>query len=158
MPPSWGPEPEAESASVVIEAPEFPDFDHSEAEAAEDDADAVDIGALDLEALNLVCARAPAPDGCEGAGGFPDSLPPFSLWEPGEPLMSSDPNASYPEPAGLPEPASVSELPEPPLSELWSQIEEVSFDPQLHPHADEAERGAADDVTRPASDSHPRCF
>lgn len=155
VPPSSGPELEAESASVVIEAPEFPDFDHSEMEAAEDDA--VDIGALDLEALNLVCAQAPAPDGCEGAD-FPDSLPPFSLCEPGEPLMSSDPKASHLEPAALPESAIVSGLPEPPVSELWSQIEEVSLDPQFHPHSDEAERGAADDITHPGTDSHPRCF
>ncbi|CAF97619.1 unnamed protein product [Tetraodon nigroviridis] len=135
VPPSPRQEPEAESTSVVIEAPEFPDFDHSEMEAAEDDA--VDIGALDLEAID-----------------FPPSLPPFSLCQPVEPLMSSD-MESHLEPPSLPDPMSISEFPEPPVSELWSQSEEVSLEPQSH--TDEAERGAADDVTQPAPDSHPSC-
>lgn len=134
VPPSPRQEPEAESTSVVIEAPEFPDFDHSEMEAAEDEA--VDIGALDLEAID-----------------FPPSLPPFSLCQPVEPLMSSD-MESHLEPPSLPDPMSISEFPEPPVSELWSQSEEVSLEPQSH--TDEAERGAADDVTQPAPDSHPR--
>lgn len=144
LPPSSNRELQAESTSVVIEAPEFPDFDQSEMEAAEDEA--VDIGALDLEALNLVCAQAPAPDRCE-VTDFSDSLPPFSLCEPTEPLMSSDINESHLESASLLDP----------MSELWSQSEEVSLDLQSNPHTDEAERGAADDITHPASDSHPRC-
>lgn len=143
VPPSSGRELEAESTSVEIEAPEFPDFDHSEMEAAEDEA--FDIGTLDLEAFNLVCARAPVPNRCE-VTDFPDSLPPFSLCEP---LMSSE-IKSHLERTSLPEPS---------VSELWSQSEEVSLDPQFNPHTDEAERGAAvDDITQPASDSHPRCF
>lgn len=146
VPLSSGQELETESTSVVIEAPEFPDFDHSEMEAAENEA--VDIGALDLEALNLFCtqAPAPAPDQCE-VTDFPDSLQRFSLIEPVEPLMSSDINESHLESPSLPDP----------MSELWSQSEEVSSDPQFNPHTDEAERGAADDITQPASDSHPRC-
>lgn len=154
VPPSPGRELEAESTAVVIEAPEFPDFDHSEMEAAQDEA--VDIVALDLEALNLVCTPAPAPDRCELAD-FPDFLPPFSLCEPGEPLMSSDASELHLEPASLPDPVNVSELPEPLVSELWSQSEEVSLDPQFNLHTDEAERGAADDTAHPASDSRPRC-
>lgn len=144
VPPSTGRELEAESSSVVIEAPEFPDFDQSEMEAAEDEA--VDISALDLEALNLVCIQAPAPAQCEVTDS-PDSLPPFSLCEPAEPLMSSDINESHFESASLLDP----------MSELWSQSEEVSLDPQFNPHTDEAERGAADDITHSASDSYPRC-
>lgn len=154
VPPSSGRELEAESTSVVIEAPEFPDFDHSEMEAAEDEA--VDIGALDLEALNLVCAQAGVPDQCEPTD-FPHSLPPSSFCEPVEPLMSSNINESHLEPASLPEPMNISGFLEPSVSELWSQSEEVSLDPQFNPHPDEAERGAADDITQPASDSHPRC-
>lgn len=153
VPLSSGRELEPESSSVVIEAPEFPDFDHSEMEAAEDEA--VDIGALDLEALNLVCAQAPVADPCEFRE-VPNSLTPFSLCECVEPLLSSDIEPLL-EPASPPDPMNTSEFPEPSVSESWSQGEEVSLDPQFNPHTDEAERGAVDDITQPASDSHPRC-
>lgn len=143
---------EAQSAVAVIEAPEFPDFDHSEMEAAADEA--VDIGALDLGALNLVLAPAPVPHRSE-VTEFPRSPPPFLLCEPAEPLASSDVD-SHLEPTPLPDPVNISELPEPPVSELWSQSEEASSDPPFNPRADEAERRAGEDITQPSSDSHPR--
>lgn len=151
MPPCPGPEPEAESTSVVIDAPEFPDFDHSEMELA--GGEAVDISALDLEALNLACAQT-VPDQCE-VTGIADSLPPFPLCEPVELLVSSDVNESRLESASLPDPMNIS-FPEPPVSEPWSQSEGVSLDPQFNSLPDEADRGAGDDCTQPASDSHPR--
>lgn len=150
VPPFPGREPETESTSVVLDAPEFPDFENLEVETAE--GDAVDIGVLDLEALNLVCTRTPAPDQCE-VTDFAASL---RLCEPVEPLSSGDINASHFDLASLPEPMNAAEFPEPPVSELWSQSEDVSLDPQFNPHTDGAEKTAADDCAQPASDSHPR--
>ncbi|XP_056912872.1 uncharacterized protein si:ch211-188c16.1 isoform X1 [Takifugu flavidus] len=132
-----GPEQEAESTSVVLGAPEFPDFDHPEIETAE--GEAVDIGALDLEAVNLVCTRTPPPDQSERTDSL-CGLP--------EPLLSSDVDGSHLESASLPDPVNIPEFPKFPVSELWSQSEDVSFDPQFNPHTDEAEKGDR-------SDSHP---
>lgn len=128
---------------MVLDAPEFPDFDQSEIETAE--GEAVDIGALDLEAANLACTRTPPPDLCELAD-FADSLPLCGLLEP---LLSGDADGSHLESASLPDPVNISEFP---VSELWSQSEDVSCDPQLNPHPDDAEKGAADDW----SDARPR--
>ncbi|TWW72887.1 hypothetical protein D4764_15G0002810, partial [Takifugu flavidus] len=125
-----GPEQEAESTSVVLGAPEFPDFDHPEIETAE--GEAVDIGALDLEAVNLVCTRTPPPDQSERTDSL-CGLP--------EPLLSSDVDGSHLESASLPDPVNIPEFPKFPVSELWSQSEDVSFDPQFNPHTDEAEKG-----------------
>lgn len=128
----------------MLGAPEFPDFDRSEIEAAE--GGAVDIGALDLEALNLLCTQTPPPDQSERAH-FADS--PCGLPEP---PLSSDVDGSHLESASLPDPVDIPEFPEFPefpVSELWSQSEDVSSDPQFHPHTDEAEKGDW-------SDSHPR--
>lgn len=120
----------------MLDAPEFPDFDHSEIETAE--GEAVDIGALDLEAVNLVCTLTPAPDQCERAD-FADSLCGLP-----EPLLSSD--GSHLESASLLDPGNIPEFP---VSELWSQSEDVSCDPQFNPHTDEAQK-------EDWSDSHPR--
>lgn len=136
-------EPESEQTSSVLDAPEFPDFDHSEMETAE--AEVVDIGALDLEALDLVSSELPVPDDC-GVADFEDQLHAFSSCDPVEPLMSTtiqdlnlcSHNIIPLDPAGFPE------FPEPSLSELWSQSEEVSLDPQSYSQADEADLGAAE--------------
>lgn len=137
VPPCPGRAAAAES-TVVIDAPEFPDFDHSETETAE--GESVDLRALDLEALNLLCAQTPVPGSCE-APDF-DSLPPFLLRGAEEPLMSSVISESLLEPDSFPNP------PEPPGSALWAQTEEFS--------SYSTERGAADGGSQPPSDSQLR--
>lgn len=122
----------------MLDVPEFPDFDHSEIETAQ--GEAVDVAALDLEAVNLLCTQTPPLDQCERAN-FADSLCGLP-----EPLLSSDVDGSHLESASLPDPVSIPEFP---VSELWSQSEDVSCDPQLDPHTDEAEKADW-------SDSHPR--
>lgn len=123
---------------MVLDAPEFPDFDHSEFETAE--GEAVDVAALDLEAVNLVCTQTPPPEQCERAD-FADSLCGLP-----EPLLSSDVDGSHLELDSFHDPVNIPEFP---VSELWSQSEDVSCDPQFNPHADESE-------TADWSDSHPR--
>lgn len=120
---------------MVLDAPEFPDFDHWEIEAA--GGEAVDVGALDLGAVTLACTPTPPPDQSERSDltGSLCGLP--------EPLLSSDVDGSHLEPASLPDPGNVPEFPP---SQLWSQSED---DPQFNPHADEGEKADW-------SDSHPR--
>lgn len=155
-------EPESEHTLSVLAAPEFPDFDHSEMETAE--SEAVDVGALDLEDLDLVSPDLPVPDECE-LSGFWEPLPALSSCDPIEPLMSTevrDLNLSSQsiipfDPDSLPEPINISEFPEPPTSEQWSQSEEVSVDPHFKSQADEADLGAAstqdaDNSDEPAPD------
>ncbi|TMS10076.1 hypothetical protein E3U43_002735 [Larimichthys crocea] len=79
-------EPETEHPSSVLDAPEFPDFENSEIETAE--GEAVDIGALELEALNLVNTDLPVPYDCGGTD-FEDPLPDLPVWNSEEPLMST---------------------------------------------------------------------
>lgn len=139
-------EPEPEQTSSVLDAPDFPDFDNSEMEA-----EVVDIGALDLEALDLVSTGLPAPDDC-GVTDFEDQLHAFSSCDPVGPLMSTaiqdqnlcSHNIIRLDPASFPEPVNVSEFPEPSQSEQWSQSEEVSMDPQSYSQASEADLGAAE--------------
>lgn len=101
------------------------------------------MGALDLEAVNLACSGTPPPDRRERAD-VADSLCGLP-----EPLLSSDADGSHLESASLPDPGNIPEFPVFPVSELWSQSEDVSCDPQFNPHADEAQKADW-------SDSHPR--
>lgn len=115
------------------------------------EAQVVDIGALDLEALDLVSTDPPAPDDC-GVTDFEDQLHALSSCDPVEPLMSTtiqdlnlcSHNIIRLDPASFPEPINVSEFPEPSLSEQWSQSEDVSMDPMSYSQADEADLGAAE--------------
>ncbi|KAM6989277.1 uncharacterized protein LKV04_008957 [Tautogolabrus adspersus] len=141
-------EPESIS-NPVLDAPEFPDFENSEMDTAE--GEAVDIGALELEAIDLVSTDLPLPDDC-GASDFEDPQPDLSVCEPAEPLMSSafqdlnlgTQNIIPLDPASFPEPINLSEFPEAASLEQWSQGEEVSIDPLSNSQADEADPGAAE--------------
>lgn len=142
-------EPETEHKSTVLDAPEFPDFDHSETETA--GGEAVDIAALELEALDLLGTGLPVPDQCEVTdSGDPQHT--MSFCEPVKPLISTnrqDQNLGSEktliplDPANLQEPVNISEFPEAVVSQLWSQSEEVGTDRQFNSHADEADLGPA---------------
>ncbi|XP_036940412.1 phosphatase and actin regulator 4-A isoform X6 [Acanthopagrus latus] len=135
-------EPESEPRSSVLDAPEFPEFEISEMETAE--GDAVDIGALELEALHIVSTDLPVPDDC-GVSDFEHSLPDLSGCDPVEPHMSSgiqdvdlgSDNIIPLDLASFPAPINLSEFPGPAVPELWSQSEEASLDPQSNSQADE---------------------
>lgn len=142
-------EPESEHPSSVLDAPEFPDFENSEIETAE--GEAVDIGALELEALNLVNADLPVPYDC-GSTDFEDPLPDSPVWNSEEPLMSTaiqDLNLGIQniiplDPESFPEPVNISQFSECAGPEQWSQSEELSMDPQSNSQADETDLGAAE--------------
>ncbi|TKS80191.1 FYN-binding protein [Collichthys lucidus] len=142
-------EPECERPSSVLDAPEFPDFENSEIETAE--GEAVDIGALELEALNLVNTELPVPYDCGGTD-FEDPLPDLPVWNSEEPLMSTgiqdldlgSQNIIPLDPESFPEPVNISEFSECAMPEQWSQSEELSIDPQSNSQADETDLGAAE--------------
>lgn len=142
-------EPETEHPSSVLDAPEFPDFENSEIETAE--GEAVDIGALELEALNLVNTDLPVPYDCGGTD-FEDPLPDLPVWNSEEPLMSTgiqdldlgSQNIIPLDPESFPEPVNISEFSECAMPEQWSQSEELSIDPQSNSQADETDLGAAE--------------
>ncbi|XP_044076847.1 uncharacterized protein si:ch211-188c16.1 isoform X3 [Siniperca chuatsi] len=137
-------EPESEQPSSVLDAPEFPDFENSEMEIA---GEAVDIGALELEALDLVSTHLPVPDNC-GVTDFEDTQPDLSVCDPVEPLMSTgvqdlnlgSPNIIHLDPASFPEPKNLSEFSEPAVAEQWSQI----LDPLSNSQADETDLETAE--------------
>ncbi len=137
-------EPESEQPSSVLEAPDFPDFEMSEMETAE--GEAVDIGALELEALDFVSTDLPVQEDSR-VTDFEDPLPDLSVCDPVEPLTSTlvrdlnlgSHNIIPLDPASFPEPINLSEFPEPAVPEQWSQSEEVS-----NIRADEADPGAAE--------------
>ncbi|XP_042371749.1 uncharacterized protein LOC121965689, partial [Plectropomus leopardus] len=153
---SQGPnaEPVSEFPSVsnsVLDAPEFPDFENSEMETSEGEA-VVDIGALELEALDLVSTDPPVPEDCS-VSDFEDPQPDFSECDPIEPLMSTcgvqdlnlgSQNIIPLDPDSFPEPINLSEFPEPAVSEQWSQSEEAIMDPLSSTQADETDLGAAE--------------
>lgn len=142
-------EPQSRHTSSVLDAPEFPDFDNSEMETAE--GKAVDIGTLDLEALDLVSAALPVPDD-SGVTDFEDPLLGLSSCDPVEPCVSTvihdlnlgSQNIIPLDPASFPEPVNIPEFPEPAVSEQWSQSEEFSVDPQSNSQADDADLGTAE--------------
>lgn len=147
-------EPVSEHPSIsdsVLDAPEFPDFENSEMETAEGEA-VVDIGALELEALDLVSTDLPVPEDCGGVTDFEDPQPDSSVCDPIEPLMSSgiqdlnlgSQNIIPLDPDGFPEPINLSEFPEPAVSEQWSHSEEGFIDPLSSTQADETDLGAAE--------------
>ncbi|XP_078120503.1 uncharacterized protein LOC144526747 [Sander vitreus] len=142
-------EPEAEhpfTFNPVLDAPEFPDFENSEMETAE--SEAVDICALELEALDLVSTGLPVPDDC-GATAVEDPQPDLAVCDPVEPLMNAslqdlnlgNPNIIPLDPASFHEPINCSDFPEPAVCEQWSQGEEVSVDLLSSTHADEIDLG-----------------
>ncbi|XP_074544954.1 uncharacterized protein LOC141804434 [Halichoeres trimaculatus] len=130
----------------VLDAPEFPDFDNSEVDTAEEEV--VDIGALELETLDFVSTELPVPE----VADFEDPQPDLAECGPAEPLMYNnfqDLNLGNQDlipldPASFPEPINLSEFPEPAEPEQWSQSEEVSVEPLSTSQADEADVGAAE--------------
>lgn len=96
----------------MLAAPEFPDFENSEVEPAV--GDAVDITALELEALDLVYTNVPTPTQCkEGDLEAPEPAPSEDCEIP----VVSDLNLGSPyliplDPARFPEPINLSEFPE----------------------------------------------
>ncbi|CAJ1071707.1 uncharacterized protein si:ch211-188c16.1 isoform X3 [Xyrichtys novacula] len=138
-------EPESIS-NPVLDAPEFPDFENSEMDTAE--GEPVDIGALELEALDLVSTELPVPDDC-GGSEFEDQQHDLSENDPAEPHMCNtfqDLNLGNQNIIPLdPELINLSELQEPAAAaEQWSQSEEVSMDPLSSSQADETDLAAAE--------------
>ncbi|XP_042283799.1 FYN-binding protein 1 isoform X2 [Thunnus maccoyii] len=147
---SQAPTEEPEHPSIpnpVLDAPEFPDFENSEMETAE--GEAVDIAALELEALDLISSELPATNDL-GVSAFEDPQP--DLCDSAEPAGSSivqDLNLGSEhiiplDPASFPEPINLSEFPEPTALDEWSQSEEAITDPLTSSHADETDLGAAE--------------
>lgn len=120
-------------SNPVLDAPEFPDFENSEAETAE--GDTVDIAALELQALTLVHTDLPAPFEF-GVPNFEEPQPDSSVCHPAEPSMCSfdhDLNLGSQsiiplDPAGFPEPTNLLEFIEPVAPVQWSQNEEAIID------------------------------
>ncbi|XP_035490484.2 FYN-binding protein 1 isoform X1 [Scophthalmus maximus] len=141
-------EPESGPPSIsnpVLEAPEFPEFDNADVEAAE--GESVDIAALELGALDFVSSDLPLPVDF-GVKDFEASLPDSLMCDPAESSASSivmhnlnvgSQNIIPLDPAGFPEPINLSEFPEP-----WSQSEEAVVSPLSNSHIDETDLGAAE--------------
>ncbi|XP_062260323.1 uncharacterized protein si:ch211-188c16.1 isoform X3 [Platichthys flesus] len=138
-------EPECELPSIpnpVLDAPEFPEFQISEIEEAE--GDAVDIAALELEALDFVISDLPLPVDFD-VPDFEASQPDLFGCDPTEPGVSSvtqdlnigSRNIILLDPASFPEPINFSDFQEPAAPEQWSQSGEAIAHPLSHPHADE---------------------
>ncbi|XP_034558934.1 uncharacterized protein si:ch211-188c16.1 isoform X2 [Notolabrus celidotus] len=133
----------------VLDAPEFPDFENSEMDTAEEDA--VDLGALELEALDFASTELPVPDDCR-VSDLEDTQPDSSECNPIEPLICNtfqdlnlgNENIIPLDPATFSEPINLSEFPEPAALEQWSQSEELSMDPLSASQADEADVGGAE--------------
>ncbi|XP_031710929.1 uncharacterized protein LOC116387729 isoform X2 [Anarrhichthys ocellatus] len=145
-------EPEAEQPSVslsALDAPEFPDFENPEMGTAH--SEAVNIGALELEAFGLVGTDLPLPEDY-GLFGCEDPQPDLSVCDPLESCMSvgvqdlnlGSHNIIPLDPASFPEPINFSAFPEPAVSEQWSQGEEVITDPLSSTQADETDPGDAE--------------
>ncbi|XP_045906876.1 uncharacterized protein si:ch211-188c16.1 isoform X2 [Micropterus dolomieu] len=142
-------ESESEHPSSVLEAPEFPDFENSDMETAA--GEAVDIGALELEALHLVSTAFPVADDFR-VTDFEVLQPDLSVCDPVEPLMTIDvqdlnlgsQNIIPLGPASFPELINLSEFPEPAVPEQWSQSDEGIIDPLSSSQADETDPGAAE--------------
>ncbi|XP_037837842.1 FYN-binding protein 1 isoform X3 [Kryptolebias marmoratus] len=121
------------TSNPVLDAPQFPEFENSEVEPAV--GEAVDIAALDLEALDIVCSDVKTPIQFEEAGrGAPE--PDRSVQEPAETceisvvrdLNLGSPNIIPLDPACFPEPINLSEFPELPLPEQQSQSDVLAVD------------------------------
>ncbi|KAF3858652.1 hypothetical protein F7725_011853, partial [Dissostichus mawsoni] len=145
-------EPKAKHPSIsqsVLDAPEFPDFEISEIETA--DGGAVDISALELEALDLVSTELPVPDDF-GVADYEDPQTQLLMCDPVEPFMSTTVqdlnlgslNIMPLDPASFPEPINLPEFPESAVSEQWSQSEEVIMDPPSSTKADKTDPGDAE--------------
>ncbi|XP_076018459.1 uncharacterized protein LOC143010145 isoform X2 [Genypterus blacodes] len=139
-------EPEIEHPSIsnpVLDAPEFPDFENLEVEPAE--GETVDLGSLEVEALDLVSFDFPAPPDFEileledlqhDLSGY-DFAPATSsqLYD----ATLSNYSIAPLDPDEFPDPPKLSEIPEP-----WSQRGD-GFGAHLpHPPADEADLDPAE--------------
>ncbi|XP_033993141.1 uncharacterized protein si:ch211-188c16.1 [Trematomus bernacchii] len=145
-------EPKAKHPSIsqsVLDAPEFPDFEISEIETP--DGGAVDISALELEALDLVSTELPVPDDF-GVADYEDPQTQLLMCGPVEPFMSTTVqdlnlgslNIMPLDPASFPEPINLPEFPDSAVSEQWSQSEEVFMDPLSSTKADQTDPGDAE--------------
>lgn len=132
-------EPESDHPSIsnaVLDAPEFPDFENPEMEAAE--GEDVDIAVLELEALDFLGSELPDFEVSE----FED--PQFDLCNSTEPTVSSgdqdlnfgSPNIIPLDPASFPEPIHLSG---PTVGDEWSQSVDAVIDSLPNSHADESE-------------------
>ncbi|XP_034038450.1 uncharacterized protein si:ch211-188c16.1 [Thalassophryne amazonica] len=128
----------------VLDAPEFPDFENSEVGTADDD---VDISELELEALDLV--NLPTPDDPR-IPDFEDFQLNLSICEPPKPSVTADlevlksdhHNLISLDQVSSPDLPDLSEIPDPPVSDHWAQIEGAVIPPLPKFHAEEAVKGA----------------
>ncbi|XP_070397869.1 uncharacterized protein si:ch211-188c16.1 isoform X1 [Nothobranchius furzeri] len=114
------------ASNPVLDAPEFPDFENVEVDAAA--GDAVDISALELGALDRV--------GAETHAEFEVTEPALSVCDPAESSKSSivhglnlgSPHIIPLDPASFPEPINLFEFPELPLTKQQSHSQEAAVD------------------------------
>lgn len=148
--PSEEPEPEHPSfLNPVLDTPEFPDFESSEMETAE--GEAVNIAALELEALDLVGTgvQTAVDFGVISGVGPQSDLSASDLGEASESCIIQDLNIGNLnitplDPASFPEPINLSEFPEAAVPEQWSQSEDVPADCFPIAHSEETDLGAAE--------------
>lgn len=140
-------EPESEHPPVsnpLLAAPEFPDFENTEMEAAE--GGGVDIAALELEALDLVStnphtavgAERPQPDvsARDPAGARASSII--------QDLNLGSENIIPLDPASFPEPINLLEFPEPAVPEQRPQSKELLVESFPKSPSDETDVGVAE--------------
>ncbi|XP_007555042.1 uncharacterized protein LOC103140043 [Poecilia formosa] len=151
--PGWCKTPKKEAVSV-LDAPDFPDFETSELEAAE--AEPVDIATLEMEALDIVVGDPATPAVLE-ANDYRGSDSALAVCEPAESNrihVVQDLNLGTShiiplDPASFPEPINLFEFPELPLSERRSYYGDTAVDAFLNSRSDDTDVGATEKLSAP---------
>ncbi|XP_054888663.1 uncharacterized protein si:ch211-188c16.1 [Poeciliopsis prolifica] len=149
--PGWCQTPKKEAVSV-LDAPDVPDFETSELEAAE--AEPVDIAALEMQASDIVVGNPVTPNVLEATdyGGSDSALAVCEPRESNSIHIVQDLNLGTShiiplDPASFPEPINLLEFPE--LPERRSYSEDAAVDSFLNSRTDEIDVGATEQLTVP---------
>lgn len=138
----------------MLDAPDFPDFEASELETAE--GEAVDVAALETEALDIIVGNPATAVCCEAAEyEAPDSD--LTVWVPAESNRThliKDLNLGSPhiiplDPASFPEPINLADFPELPLLNRHSYSEEAALDAFPNSRSDDTDMGAVESPSVP---------
>ncbi|XP_024130125.1 uncharacterized protein si:ch211-188c16.1 isoform X2 [Oryzias melastigma] len=129
------------TSNPILDPPEIPDFDNSEIET---DGEAVDIAAIELEALGILCSEIGMPAPC-GVPGCEAPQPDLSAADPAETIESSivrdlnlgSQNIIPLDPASTPEPINLPEFLEPSAPEQQSQSKEPAAESFSSSRSDE---------------------
>ncbi|XP_043990708.1 uncharacterized protein si:ch211-188c16.1 isoform X1 [Gambusia affinis] len=151
--PGWCQTPKKEAVSV-LDVPDFPDFETSELEKAE--AEPVDIGALEMEALDIVIddSATPAVSEATDYGGSDSALAVCEPRESNRIHVVQDLNLGTShiiplDPASFPEPLNLLEFPQLPLPERRPYSEDAAVESFLNSRSDEIDGGATEKLTVP---------